>query len=92
MATESNRELDDAPGYIYDKVADSLMARIAAGELSPHDKLPSERHLAKDYGVAQGTMRQAIRVLRERELIVTLRAKGNYVAPAALAIACRPHR
>ena len=39
-----------------------------------------ERELADVYGVSAGTVRRAVRELRERGLVVTLPAKGTYVA------------
>lgn len=67
------------PGYLYVKVADHIAADIESGELRGNARLPGERELAADFGVAFGTMRHAMEVLRERGLIVTLRGKGNYV-------------
>jgi DNA-binding GntR family transcriptional regulator len=68
------------PGYLYVKIADHLAARISAGELAPGYRLPSERDLADSYQVAIGTARQALDELRRRGLVVTLPAKGTYVA------------
>ena len=68
------------PAYTYARVADHLAARIAARELAPGARLPSERDLAAEYGVALGTARRAIVELRERGLVVTLPAKGTFVA------------
>lgn len=67
------------PAYVYARVADHLAARIAAGELSAGAKLPGERDLAAEYGVALGTARRAVSELRERGLVVTLPAKGTFV-------------
>lgn len=66
--------------YVYVRVADHIAARIAAGELVPGTRLPGERDLAAEYGVALGTTRRAIEDLRDRGLVVTLPAKGTYVA------------
>jgi len=63
----------------YAQIADHVAARIADGELAPGTRLPPERDLAEEYGVAYNTLRQAIDVLRERGLVVTLRGHGNYV-------------
>ncbi|GAA2204147.1 hypothetical protein GCM10009850_002050 [Nonomuraea monospora] len=70
------------PGYVYVQVADHIVARIGAGELVPNSRLPGERDLAKEYGVAQGTIRRAVQELRDRGLVVTLPAKGTYIARA----------
>jgi len=64
---------------IYAQVADHIAARIAAGELAPGTRLPPERELAAEYGVAYNTVRRSMDVLRERGLVVTLRGHGNYV-------------
>lgn len=65
--------------YVYMQVADHIAARIAAGELSPGARLPGERDLAEEYGVALGTIRRAIEELRDRALVHTLPAKGTFI-------------
>lgn len=68
------------PAYMYVKVADHVALRIAAGELGPGAMLPNERDMAAEYGVAIGTVRRAVEELRDRGLVVTLAAKGTFVA------------
>lgn len=65
---------------VYEQVADHLALRITAGELAPGSRLPPERELADEYGVAYNTLRKAIAELRDRGLVITLRGHGNYVA------------
>lgn len=65
------------------EVADHLAARIAARELAPGAKLAGERELAEEYGVAIGTARRAVQELRDRNLVMTLPAKGTYVKDVA---------
>ncbi|MFD2419076.1 GntR family transcriptional regulator [Amycolatopsis pigmentata] len=72
--------LDESPGYIYEKMAEHLANRIAAGELTPHTPLPAEKKLALEYGVSLGTARHATRLLQHRGLVITIRSKGSYVA------------
>ncbi|MGW4591894.1 winged helix-turn-helix domain-containing protein [Amycolatopsis thermoflava] len=75
--------LDDAPGYLYDKLADHLAERITSGELAPNTPLPAERRLAQEYGVSLGTARHATHLLRQRGLVITIRCRGTFVtAPA----------
>lgn len=50
-----------------------------AEALSPGARLPGERDLAEEYGVALGTARRAIEELRDRGLVVTLASKGSFV-------------
>lgn len=74
--------------YVYAEVAEHLAVRIRAGRLDeppagalpPGSRLPGERDLAEEYGVAVETARRAVRELRDRGLVVTLRAKGTFVA------------
>ncbi len=65
---------------MYEQVAEHVAARIEAGELAPGAKLPPERELAAEYGVAYNTMRSAMEILRDRGLVVTMHGRGTYVA------------
>lgn len=71
------------PVYVYVQVADGIAAQIASGRLQPGAMLPGERALSEEFGVALGTTRRAIRELRDRGLVVTLAAKGTFIAAAA---------
>lgn len=64
---------------LYEQLADHLAARIASGDFAPGDRFPAEQDLADQYGVAYHTVRNALKVLRERGLVVTLRGRGTYV-------------
>lgn len=71
-----------AAAYVYQRMADHIVARIRAGQISPGARLPGERALAEEYGVALGTARRAVEELRERGFVVTLPAKGTFVKAA----------
>jgi GntR family transcriptional regulator len=66
--------------YLYAVMADHIAARIEAGELRAGSRLPGERDLAAEYRVAIGTARRAVQDLRDRGLVVTLPAKGTFIA------------
>jgi len=68
------------PVYAWQQVADWIVRRIESGELAPGARLEGERELAERAGVAIGTARRAVKDLRERGVVVTLPAKGTYVA------------
>jgi DNA-binding GntR family transcriptional regulator len=70
-----------APKLIYEQVADHITARIEDGELRPGARLPAERDLAVEYGVAYDTIRRATALLRERGLIITIIGRGTFVRP-----------
>ncbi len=66
-----------AADFSYVQVANNIQVRIEAGEIV--HRLPSERDLAKEYGVAYQTVRHAMKVLRERGLIITRQGRGTFV-------------
>jgi GntR family transcriptional regulator len=68
----------DSPELAYVQVANLLAARIQSGEIK--GRLPSERDLAEEYGVAYGTVRRAMELLRERGLVVSVHGRGTFVA------------
>ena len=53
-----------------------LRRKIESGELAVGDKLPSERNLAEQYGVARNTAREAIRLLAEQGLVTIRHGSG----------------
>jgi GntR family transcriptional regulator len=76
----------EAPGgrdadLAYLRVADDITARINSGELAPGARLRSERDLAGYYDVSYGTVRRAMQVLRERDVIITRHGRGTFVKP-----------
>lgn len=76
IAAPDGRDSDLA----YVRVADDIAARIASGELAPGTRLRAERELAEHYEVAYGTVRRAMKLLRERGLIETIHGRGTFVA------------
>ena len=53
---------------------------IAASALGPGDRLPAERALAADLGVSRSALREAIKHLASRGLLVSRQGGGTYVA------------
>jgi DNA-binding GntR family transcriptional regulator len=81
MDADRSGAIDPArPVYVYVQVADDIAAQISSGHLAPGARLPAERDIAQQYGVAYLTARRAVRELRDRGLVVTLPAKGTYIA------------
>lgn len=69
----------DPMQYVYVQVADRVEAEIRDGRLPRGARLPNERAMGQEYGVAPGTARRAVQELRERGLVVTLPNKGTFV-------------
>ena len=67
--------------YTYVQAANAIAARIEAGEIT--HRLPAERNLAKELGVAYQTLRHSMKLLRDRGLIITRQGRGTFVAPLA---------
>lgn len=68
-------------GVHYLDLRDDIAARIAAGDLRPGDKLPSERRLQDEVGVARGTVRAGLFQLEAEGVIYRRDRSGWYVAP-----------
>lgn len=65
------------PTYL--RIAEALTIDIGGGRLAPGEKLPPERAMASERGVAVATLRKALRVLEDRKLIERRQGSGNYV-------------
>lgn len=65
---------------LYVQITQALTARIESGELSPGDRLPSERDLSEALGVNRMTLRRALRSLESQGLITRRPGRGTHVA------------
>jgi GntR family transcriptional regulator len=68
---------------LYLQVSEYLAREVAAGRPAPGARLPPERRLAADLGVAVGTLRQALDDLADKGLIDRRRGSGTYVREGA---------
>jgi len=64
---------------VHKQIADRLRSAIKSGVFGPGELLPSEHELAAKYGVARGTARQAIVLLRNEGLIDAVQGLGSFV-------------
>ncbi|WP_053650396.1 TetR/AcrR family transcriptional regulator C-terminal domain-containing protein [Streptomyces sp. XY431] len=64
------------------RIAADLRRRIASGELAPGARVPSNRRLAQDWGVALATATKALTVLRSEGLVEARARVGTVVAAA----------
>ncbi|MFE1028517.1 GntR family transcriptional regulator [Streptomyces sp. NPDC058818] len=65
--------------YVYLQVVHRITEQIRTGRLPVGARLPGERDLAEEYGVAVNTIRRAIRELRDQGLLITVPVKGTFV-------------
>jgi GntR family transcriptional regulator len=61
------------------QLANILRDMIESGELQPRAPLPSESYLQQQYGVARGTVRTAVAILRDEGRVVTIAGRGTFV-------------
>ena len=64
---------------LYREVYLDLLTRIQTGEYSPGARLPTDDHLAEQYGVSKITVRQALGVLVSEGLVERWPRRGSYV-------------
>ena len=64
---------------MYRQIADALREKINAGELKPGDALPTESSLQEAFGVSRVTVRQALKLLTEEQIIESIQGSGSYV-------------
>lgn len=68
---------DDAP--IYSQLVAQIKLGIAAGALSPGERLASVRDLAAEAGVNPNTMQRALQELERQGLVYSQRTSGRFV-------------
>lgn len=73
--------MPDATGALprYQQISELLIRDIAAGRLPDGARLPPERDLAAELGVAVGTLRKALAELEAKGLLARVQGSGNYV-------------
>lgn len=69
------------PKYV--QTAEMLIRDIAAGRLVDGERLPPERDMAADLGLAVGTLRKALADLETRGLLERVQGSGNYIRAGA---------
>lgn len=68
---------------IADGLAAVLRQRIDSGEWTPPARLPPERDLARDFGVARNTVRRAVGALEADGVVVRQVGRGTFVQARA---------
>lgn len=62
------------------QIAQELLGHINTGEWKLNDKLPSERELSQKYNASRNVIRESIKILVEKNLVINIPGKGNYVS------------
>ncbi len=67
---------------LYKQLKEHIRTWIESNRLQPGDKIPTERELARLWGVSRLTVRQAIAELVEEGILYRVQGSGTYVAEA----------
>jgi DNA-binding GntR family transcriptional regulator len=81
MAVVGGTMTDVPTPHRYELLAAELERRIQDGRLPPGAPLPSESILIGEFAVSRGTVREAVRHLRNVGLVVTEQGRGTFVRP-----------
>lgn len=63
-----------------ERIALVLARKISGGEFEAGQRLESEQALAEEFGASRGTIRRALAILQESDLVRTKPGSGSYVA------------
>ncbi|MDT2031942.1 GntR family transcriptional regulator [Planktomarina sp.] len=70
-----------SPGSLptYVQISEAIARRITAGQWLDGERLPPERAMAAEFGVAVGTLRKALSRLQDQKLLRRIQGSGNYI-------------
>lgn len=66
---------------LYHQLKEILREKVESGEWKPHDLIPSEPQLARQYQVSRATARRAVDDLTKEGLFYRKQGKGTFVSP-----------
>lgn len=64
---------------MYRQIADAIRKKVKEGDLLVGDALPTEAQLCEEFSVSRVTVRQAIKLLVEQEVLESIQGSGTYV-------------
>ncbi|RYG73824.1 GntR family transcriptional regulator [Lentibacillus lipolyticus] len=67
--------------HLYLQVIDQIKNDIESGKYQPMQKLPSEFQLSKELGISRATLREALRILEEENILTRRHGVGTFVNP-----------
>lgn len=67
---------------MYLQLAETIKDEIYRGLIKPGETIGSQRMLEERFGVSTVTVRRAIQLLKDEDLVITNHGKGTYVKPA----------
>ena len=83
MAVKKAIFLNANSDKLFEQVYDYLLERIRRGEWKAHDRLPSVRSLASEFGVHRLTVFKAYQLLKQNNQVYVKDKSGYYVQPGS---------
>lgn len=74
----------DAPSPLHVQISDHMRDLIFTRTWPPHHRVQTENELARELGVARGTVRKAVGVLVAEDLLVQVQGRGTFVRSGGL--------
>ena len=68
---------------VYQQIAARITEAIRLGHFLPGERLPAERTLAQDLGIARGTVNAAYELLAGQGSVIARKQRGTVIAPSA---------
>ncbi|MBC8767692.1 GntR family transcriptional regulator [Arenibacter sp. BSSL-BM3] len=68
----------------YRQIVDSVINNISNGNLKIDDKIPSINSFSEEYNLSRDTVEKAYQILKERNVITSIRGKGYYITRTKL--------
>ena len=64
----------------YSRAVERIRGLVESGEIAPGGRMPAERKLAEEFGVARSSVREAIRTLADQGVLESRRGAGTFLA------------
>ncbi|WP_310560003.1 GntR family transcriptional regulator [Flavobacterium sp.] len=68
----------------YQQIVDSIIFNITAGNFKTDQKIPSINMFSEEFYLSRDTVEKAYSILKEREIIISTKGKGFYIAQTKL--------
>ena len=68
----------------YQQIVDSIIYNISVGNLKMNEKIPSINRFSEEFYLSRDTVEKAYGILKERNIITSIRGKGFYISRTKL--------
>lgn len=68
----------------YKQIVDAIIQNISTGKLEMGEKIPSINMFSEEFLLSRDTVEKAYNILKERQIIISIRGKGYYITKTKL--------